>query len=475
MKIIILLITVLGISSIVYAQNRLTLEMALTNYFTKSPRYINIKDRYDIKKIEYDNFKKSLRPQVSISTDLNYLQSIQDIVYYDGSLVLRERNFFNPTLNLQTKQIIPYTGGEMLISSSLFANRDFVNMINSFSSNLINVTYNQSIIGFNSVKWSKKKISITQKLDIVNELRELSELKVEIAEMYLQAYLSEQRCRYLKEKIDECKFLIEQFKEKQDIGRVTNLQVTQLQVVLAERELEFWAEKEKSTIQRSRLKAILGLQVDFTLPENQDFNFSLELNEEEIIKYYEVFNFMEEKLKSTQLDEEINKITVDISPKLFFRIGTGINSMSRNFNNLYDAIRPRSEISFGIQTPLFDWGIAKNRRKILQIEMNVFQRASSNLREERKIDAKEFYLRIVSHRGVISHLERQIEMYKEIEEYYKEQIALGRSTLAEYKAHMLDFDGKILEYNTALYDSMTFKIMIECIKDTNKFLALYVD
>lgn len=86
-----------------------------------------IENEFKITNIESGFYRISLLPKVSTSISFPYQRSISEVSQSDGSQRFIERNFLNPSMNLNISQIVPFTWGNFSLTSSLNNNRDFNN------------------------------------------------------------------------------------------------------------------------------------------------------------------------------------------------------------------------------------------------------------------------------------------------------------------------------------------------------------
>lgn len=257
----------------VYSQNIITIEKANELVFLNSNEIKIINNNYGQLNIEADFYELSLLPKISSSINLPYQRSITDVLQYDGSQRFIERNYINSSLNLNISQAIPFTGGILNISSSLNGSRDFNNEISSFSSNWANISYQQTINGFNNFKWNRKLNLLTIKKDSLNYIKEKIKLKYEISKIYLDTQLLELKTNLIAENIEKTKSVLFELEEKFKFGRVIKLDVEQTKLTLE----QLYRQHEISSLEyftsTQRLKREMGTNDNFVLKAVEQDNF----------------------------------------------------------------------------------------------------------------------------------------------------------------------------------------------------------
>ena len=122
--------------------------------------------------IEYENslFKIQVFPKLRMSATIpSITNSISPITLGDGSEKFVNRYYMNTAASLGLSQLIPFTGGTVTVSTGLTRLDNFSPQRNkSFSLNLFNVSYAQSVTSFNQYKWDKKILNKQKLLKQVN-------------------------------------------------------------------------------------------------------------------------------------------------------------------------------------------------------------------------------------------------------------------------------------------------------------------
>lgn len=421
-----------------------------------------IENEFKVANMEFNLYKISLLPKVSSSISFPYQRSISEVLQSDGSQRFIERNYLNSSINLNISQVIPFTGGNLSISSSLNNNRDFNNKTSSYSSNWANISYQQSINGFNSYKWNKKIMPLNRKRDSLNFLKEKIKLKYEISKLYTEAHAVQLKIQINKLNINKTETLLIELEEKLKFGRVLKLDVDEVKITLEQlkRQLDINILEYTSAIKR--LKNSVNIQNDelYVLEAIQANNYEID---KEALKNAIIKNGFElaKTLKMMELESTIDKVKKEGAVSISLQVGMGLNSTSNNFENLYETPAQSQFVTIGTKIPILDWGKSKSNYEIAKIEKQnaVYKLQDQEKKMEEQIDDLSNYHK--SLQSQIISLEMQLKLSNNVSEMLFELLKLGRKTMSEYKSQLTENFNIIMEHQKAISNLYLLKLKID--------------
>lgn len=447
---------------IAFCQDTLTIEEVLKKVIDDSDKARNIEDEFSYKNLDYENYKKLFLPQVSLNASMPYQRSIQEVLQSNGSTSLIERNYTSPTINLSTKQILPFTGGEINLTNSVSMNDDLTNKIRSFSSNWVNISYSQTINGFNQYKWMKKKYVNTRKIDTINYKKFKATLKKETAKIYLDTYVLQLKCKLTKENIIKTNLLLNQFEEKKTKGRVTDLEIKQIQILISQLQQKLENDTFEQNVLMRQLKNQLNLDLDTELTLMPIKEFELMVNKDSVIKSFLEANYnYEADLKLIMANEKIDRAKKEGAINAYFQLGIGLNSSSSEIKELYDVPAQRQTISFGFNIPLLNWDILKNKKNMAELEKSILVR-ELKYEEFLAIEEAENLYNYISNNAInVKIAKKEIELQKETNDLLQTYLLLGRSTIYDYKNQLFEYEKSLINYNELLNNKLLLKLSLE--------------
>lgn len=440
---------------------KLTIEDVNEYVLNKSNKVKVINNNFLSAKITSSFFEKSLLPIVSTSISLPYQRSITLLIQPDGSQKFIERNFINSVLNLNVSQAVPFTGGTVSLSSSLNSAKDFNRNTISFSSNWINISYQQSINSYNSYKWDKKLNKLYVKKDSISYLKEKLKLKYDISKIYLDTQLFQLKSDLIKKNIEKTKAILFELEEKLKFGRITKIEVEQTKILLEQLggQLEINDANYKHGIEL--LKKIMN-DSSFTplilSPVIQE-DFIIEIDK--TIKSIKKNGFdIEKESRILEMNSKIEKIKKEGAVNFNLQMGLGLNSSSNEFLSLYDKPTQSQFVTIGAKIPVLDWGQNKNKYAIAKLDNENLQLlvAEEEQRLEEEVENLIHYKQSINLQQ--KSLKEQRKLFISVAEMNEELLKLGRKTISEYKSLLVEIYEVDIEYQKKTNDLYLLKLKI---------------
>jgi outer membrane protein TolC len=443
------------------AQKLLTIEEVNKVVMIQSNKIKIINNNFKKTNIETSFYKISLLPKVFTSITLPYQRSITGVVQPDGKEEFIERNFLNSALNLTVSQALPFTGGTLNLSSSMNNSRDFNNNISSFSSNWVNISYQQNINGFNSFKWNKKLNPLNFKKDSIDYLKEKIKLKYEISKLYLDTQLIQLKIDLLKASILKTEKIKVEVVEKLKYGRIIKMEVEQTKITLEQLKKQLEVSTLEFLLGVKSLKNMMNDESDtvFILKEIEQTDFIID--KEELKKTIKNNEFdLNKTIKLLESESMIDKVKKEGAISVNLNLGIGLNSSSDDFSNLYEMPSQTQFLTIGTKIPILDWGKSKKNNDLAKLEKENIE--LNLLEDEKKIDEQienmsNYKLSLTSQ---INSLNEQLKLSETINEMFDELLKMGRKTISEYKTQLVETFNINMEKQKTLNNLYLLKLKI---------------
>ena len=104
----------------------------------------------------YRYFNANYLPSVTLSTSPYINKAMNKITQSDGTSVFMQQDQFGTDVTLKVNQNISLTGGSLFMKSTLNRLDEFQNKTTAYSSQPILIGYQQSLFGYNTLKWDKR-------------------------------------------------------------------------------------------------------------------------------------------------------------------------------------------------------------------------------------------------------------------------------------------------------------------------------
>ncbi len=171
----------------------LTLEQALKMAQDQSPAASIAKDEFDQAGWQFRAFQRSLLPQLSLSLRVpNFNRSISRFDQDDGTSIFLTQSQAFSNADLSLSQIIPWTGGNLTITSGLQRIDQFGDADTLFwQSTPLFFSYSQSIFQFNPIKWNRRQQALNYQIAEREFAESREALAVDIAGKFFDLYIAE--------------------------------------------------------------------------------------------------------------------------------------------------------------------------------------------------------------------------------------------------------------------------------------------
>ena len=156
-----IILTLLTIASTdMKATHRDTLMLSLQDVVhlaqQQSPTAQSARDTYLSAYWNYRSFRANYLPSLTLSANPYINREVNKITQSDGTSMFIRQDQFAADLTLHVRQNISWTGGTLFLKSSLSHLNELQHHTVEYSSRPIVVGYEQSLLGYNSLKWDKR-------------------------------------------------------------------------------------------------------------------------------------------------------------------------------------------------------------------------------------------------------------------------------------------------------------------------------
>ena len=153
----------------------ITLDEAIARAQEKSPAAQSAKHELISAHWQYRYYRANYLPSVVLSSTPSLNSQINKITLNDGTSIFVKQNQLNTDIAVTVNQNIALTGGTVFIKSALARIDEFKHKTSLFNSIPMTIGYQQSLFGYNSLKWEKRiePVKYRQALKKYNETMEL--------------------------------------------------------------------------------------------------------------------------------------------------------------------------------------------------------------------------------------------------------------------------------------------------------------
>ena len=133
-----------------------TLEETIERACTASPDAQAARHSFRAAYWDWRAYKANYLPALTLTSNPNLNRAINSVTMSDGNVRFVEQNLLTSDLSLQLTQQIPWTGGTVSLETSLQRVDLFSEGSASWKSIPANISYSQSLFGYNAQKWERR-------------------------------------------------------------------------------------------------------------------------------------------------------------------------------------------------------------------------------------------------------------------------------------------------------------------------------
>lgn len=428
----------------------------------------------------YRYYRANYLPSLTLTSSPTLDRAINKVTQNDGTVRFVEQNLLNTDLTLKINQNIALTGGSFFIESSLrrldqLDSHDF-----SWNSAPINIGINQSIFGYNALKWNRRIEPI--------RYREAKQSYIETLELVAEQavnrffYLAKAQSNYEMacNNYAHADTLARFGKGRYEIGRISENEMLQLELNRLTEETNRMNARIEMDNCMENLRSYLGLMTNEPLRvvvAEKLPSFDVDVQQalaQASLNHPDMQYFTRRQLEARSAVSQA-KASAGLKADLYMRFG-----LTQTADRIGDTFRrPLNQqyVSVGISLPILDWGrgkgqvrVARSNQKLVetQIEQN---RADFDMNVRKIVNQFNLQLRRVE-------LANQADaMALRRNEVARGLYLLGKSTILDLNAAVTAKDNARNYYLSALhtYWSLYYSLRSLTLFDFEKGLPLTAD
>ena len=373
------------------AQQPLTLQQAIELAQRQGLQAKAVLNTRDAARWRDRGFSARLMPQVSLTGTLpNYTRSIDPVTQPDGSTLFLPRRETNSALGMTVRQQLPFTGGELSVSSALSR----VDRSGDISSRLYNSTpvtigLTQDVFRPNAIKWDARE----QDLRIVQADREYLEAREDVAVNTSQAFFDLYSARLAldnaasKVAINDTLFNLN--KGRFEVGKIGENDLLQSELALLQARTSLDGARLDFDRANAALKRLLALPPNVPIDVAAPASIPLTEADTAIAVQQALRNqsrTTNAELQTVQAKRRVTEAKLNNGFNARVSATVGFNQRASVFDDAYQDLAQRQQYGVNVQVPLVQWGARKAQVEAAQADQ---ARTDANTRAARDAAAEE--------------------------------------------------------------------------------------
>jgi outer membrane protein TolC len=433
---------------------KLTIEEAIDLARKQSPSVVAAKHTFHSAYWNYCYFKANYRPAVRFSSTPNFNHQINAITMPDGTSQFMQQNQFSIDGNISITQNITLTGGALSLSTGI--NRlDMYGDARShnYMTNPVSIAYQQSLWGYNGLKWDKKIEPLRFEIAKKDYVATLEDVSGNVVSMFFNLALAQANLDIALTNYQSADTLYVFAEGRYKIGRITESEMLQWEVkrlneetnllnarVALEDNLQLFRTylgiKDTIPIETVTSKVIPGLTID----PAKALGFAFENNP----------SLLEMKRRGIESESYVasSKANAGLQADLYALFG--LSKTGEEIRSAYKDPLSQQYVQVGISIPILDWGRGKGRVKVAESNRRLVEVQI----EQEQISFEQNVLRLVRQFNIqtnqVNIAEKTDYMANKRNDVAQKLYVLGRSTILELNNAIAEKDAAKRAYITTL-------------------------
>lgn len=381
MKHIIYLFLLLIVSLDFFAQQEnedkltMTIDQAIEIARRQSPDVLVARHSFRSSYWNYCYFKANYLPSLTFDSKPNFNHSINVVNSSDGSSQFVEQNQLIVDGTLSVNQNIAFTGGTLSLKSSiqrLDLYGDYEKT--SYQANPITVSYQQSLFGYNGLRWDRKIEPLRYEAAKKSYIEILELVSVRTITRFFSLATAQTNLEIARTNYANADTLYAFAKGRYDIGTITENEMLQLEINRLNEETNMMNAQIDVDNYMQELRSYLGIKdasvievvVDEKIPELiVDQNLALQLaldNSPDIIN-------MERRKRESESSVAYAKANSGLKADIYAQLG--LTQTGEKLSTAYKDPLNQQYVEIGIRLPILDWGRGKGQVRVARSNRDV--------------------------------------------------------------------------------------------------------
>lgn len=370
---------------------QLTLQDVIARAQSNSPAAEIARLEFEAARWDFRSYKAQYLPSISLDGNAPGLErAINSIDQDDGTVAYVSRNQLSSDLNLGITQPLPFTGGELFISSQLGRIDLFGNTrTNYWQSSPLVVGFVQPLFQFNDMKWERRIEPLQYKVAQREFVENLAVTAVDAANLFFNVYIAQMNVDRAEFNVAVNDTIYNLSTGRFELGKIAENDLLQSELVLLN------ARTDLSNARIAYDRAVQDLKIALNLPYDQDLVIvpplaavQVEIDPAEAVQRARENRAVYLQMDVRRLDAE-RQIAQARSERGFsanLRASYGLNQSGVGLRDAYINPLNQQRFSVGFNVPLYSWGRGKAELESALAQQEQTQKSIALEREELEQD-----------------------------------------------------------------------------------------
>ncbi|MBP9578193.1 MAG: TolC family protein [Parabacteroides sp.] len=413
----------------------LTLNKAIEQAADSSLEAFRMKNMFLSGYWEFRTYQAQRLP--SLTMNLTPAQYYRDITRrYDSENdldVYRKQQSFYAGGSMEVKQNFDLLGGTFVLDSDLGYIRNFGdNTYSQFTSVPVRIGYNQSLLGYNPFKWSRKIEPLKYEKVKKEYIYNVEGVSEEVTTHFFTLAMAQAEYDLARENVASSDTLYVTGQQRHKIAAISqaDLLTLKLDAVNARNALQ----NADIALKRAMfsLASYLGFdkntEIRLQLP-GKPLQMNISVDEALVMARENNPTFLSLRQQVLEAEQTLDKTKKEAMFNASVSASVGFNQVSDKFRNVYRDLLQQDVVSVSLSIPLVDWGVRKGKKNMAKNNLNVVkissEQGSLSLEEDVIMTVSDFNIQ----QALIGSAEEALDLSQMAYAQTKQRFMIGKADI----------------------------------------------
>lgn len=433
----------------------LTLQQTIDHARRYSPDAQSARHSFRSSYWNYRYYRANYLPNLSLSSTPYLDRAINKVTQSDGSVKFVEQNLLSTDLTLSLTQNVTWTGGTFFVETSAQRLDLFSDNSHSYQTSPVNIGYQQSLFGYNSLKWNRR-IEPVRYREARKKYAETLELVAAAAtQKFFDLATAQSNYETACTNYANADTLYMYARGRYDIGTISENEMLQLELNKLTEETNRMNARIEVDNAMQELRSYLGIQQDMELHVNiSDFvpQFQIDLDEALLLASQNSPDIDNMQLRRLESESAVAQARANAGLKADIYLRFGLTQTSDRWREAWRNPMDQQYVSLSISLPILDWGRGKGQVRVAKSNRDLVKTQVEQDKTDFDLNIRKLVKQFNLQARRVHIAARTDTTARRRAEVARRLYLLGQSTVLDLNASISEKDSARRAYLTALYD-----------------------
>lgn len=433
----------------------LSLEETLFRAQQSSPDAQAAQHKFRSEYWNYKYYQANYLPSLTLSSNPNLNRAINKVTMSDGTVKFVEQHILSTDLSLTLSQNVLWTGGNLFLETDVQRMDMLSDDITSWQTSPVNIGYQQTLFGYNSLKWNRKIEPLRYQEAKKSYIEMLELVAVTAIDRFFALAIAQSDYETAFFNYAQADTLYRYAQGRYDIGTITESEMLQLELnKLTEETNRMNAQIEVDNCMQN-LRSYLGVQEDIELKaviKDDVPDFVVGLTEALLLANENSPDILSMTRQQLESESAVAQAKANAGLKADIYLRFGLTQTAEHFGDAYKNPLDQQYVSVSLSLPILDWGRGKGRVQVARSQRDLVYTQVEQSRIDFDLNVRKLVKQFNLQSQRVGIAARTDETALRRYDVARRLYILGKSTILDLNAAIKEKDSARRHYVSMLYN-----------------------